>query len=58
MSFSYAPYGWIAGHLPQGIEAVGQEQGFAAHARGGKGSLGAGMATTNYNYIIFINDLH
>jgi hypothetical protein len=31
---------------------MGQQQGIAAHARGRQRSLAAGVATTNYNYII------
>jgi hypothetical protein len=37
---------------------VGQQQGLAPHAGGGKRSLGTGMAATDYNNIIFIRDLH
>ena len=48
----------IARHLPQGLDAVGQQQGAAAHAGAGERGLGAGMATANHNYIIFINHLH
>ena len=37
----------VATHLPQGFDVVGQQQGFAPHARGRQGRLGAGMAATD-----------
>jgi hypothetical protein len=44
--------------LPQGLDAVGEQQGFATHAGSGEGGLGTGVTTTHYYNIIFINDLH
>jgi hypothetical protein len=58
MTFSNAADGRIARHLPQGIEAVGQQQGVAPHAGSGKRSLGSGVAASNYNNIIVFNELH
>lgn len=57
MTLSYAADGGITGHLPQGVKAVGKQQGLAAHARGGKGSLGAGVTATYNNNIIFFKHL-
>ena len=58
MSFSDTAQGGIARHLPKGIEAVGQQQGAASHAGGGKRCLGTRMSSTNDYNIIFINELH
>jgi hypothetical protein len=37
----------VAAHLPQRLDVVRQQQRGAAHARGGQGSLGAGMAAAD-----------
>jgi hypothetical protein len=37
----------VAAHLPQRLDVVGEQQRLAAHAGGGQGGLGAGMAATN-----------
>jgi hypothetical protein len=58
MTFSYTPYGGITRHLPQGLDAVGEQEGCAAHAGGGEGSLRTSMAPANYYNIIFIKYLH
>ncbi len=47
----------VARHLPQGLDAVGEEQGAAAQPGAGERRLGAGVATTDNNYIIYINHL-
>ena len=43
------PIGGVAAHLAQGIDALGQQQRARAHARGGKRSLGAGVAATDHD---------
>jgi hypothetical protein len=58
MAFSDTADGRVARHLPQGVEAVGQEQGCTTHAGGGKRCLGPGVSSTYDNNIIFISDLH
>jgi hypothetical protein len=52
-----APDRGIAGHLTQGFDAVGQQQGTASHARTGQRRLGTGMAATDYDYIKFFRIL-
>jgi hypothetical protein len=58
MTFSNSADGRVAGHLAQGVEAVGQQQGLAAHAGGSERGFGAGMTTAYDNNIIFFKDLH
>ena len=50
--------GRVAGHLPQGLNVVGQQQGLRAHARSRQRSFSAGMATTNDNDIETGRKLH
>jgi hypothetical protein len=58
MAFSDPADRGIAGHLSQGVEAMGQEEGLAPDAGGRERGLGAGMPATHYNNIIFIKYLH
>jgi hypothetical protein len=58
MAFSDTADRRIARHLPQGVEAVGQEQGRTSHTGSGKCRFGPGMPSTDYDNIIFISDLH
>lgn len=58
MAFSYTPDGGVARHLPQGFDAVGEQEGCAAHAGGSERGLGTSMAPANYYNIIFIKYLH
>jgi hypothetical protein len=39
----------VAGHLPQGLDAVRQQQRAPAHAGGGERGLGAGVAATDHD---------
>jgi hypothetical protein len=55
MSFSDSTEGRVTRHLPQGLDAVGEQQRFAAHAGSHESGLGTSMSATNYNNIIFIN---
>ena len=41
--------GRVAAHLAEGLDALGQQQSLAAHARSRKRRLGAGMAATHHN---------
>ena len=54
VAFADAADGRIARHLPQGIDTVGQQQGTHTHARGGQGSLCAGMAPADDDYVVFL----
>src|SRR5690606_20880026 len=46
--------GWVAGHLPQGLDIVRDQQSTHAHARCSQGSFSAGMAATDdYDVILF-----
>ena len=49
--FADAADGGVARHLPQGFDAVGQQQGVAAHARSRERGLGPGVAASDYNYL-------
>jgi hypothetical protein len=44
--------------LPQGLDAVSKQQGFATHTSSDEGGLSSGVPTSNYYNIIFINSLH
>jgi hypothetical protein len=54
MPFANTANGRITGHLPNGIEILGQEQGAHTQTGCGSGSLGAGMASTDDNDIKFV----
>jgi hypothetical protein len=57
MTLAYASDGGVARHLAQSLDAMGDKQGFAAHASGRQRGLGASVTPT-YNYnIIFFNGL-
>src|SRR5450631_3153112 len=58
MALADSPYGWIAGHLAQCLNAVRQQQGTGAHARGGQRRLGAGMTAADYQDVEFSRKLH
>ncbi len=45
---------WGCSRLPQGLDVVGEQQGFAAHAGSGQGGLGASMATADNDHIKFL----
>ena len=47
MAFANAANRWIATHLPQGLDVVGQQQGLASHARRRQRRLRAGMAAAD-----------
>jgi hypothetical protein len=42
----------IAGHGAEGFDVVREQQSRGAHARAGRGRLGAGMTAANYDYVI------
>jgi hypothetical protein len=58
MAFTDTTDGGITRHLPQGLDAVGEQQGFATHAGGDEGGLATSVTTTYYYNIIFIKYLH
>jgi hypothetical protein len=43
----------IAGHCAYGGEAMSDEGGFGAHARGSRGGLAAGMAAAHDHNVVF-----
>ena len=43
----------VAGHLAEGLDAVGQQERAAAHAGGGKRGLGAGVAAADDDNVEF-----
>src|SRR5690606_3726854 len=47
MALADSANGWIAAHLPNGFDAVGQQQGTRTTARRRQRRLGAGMAATD-----------
>jgi hypothetical protein len=47
MALADAADGGIAGHLAQGLDVLGQQQGAASHARSRQRRLGAGMAAAD-----------
>ena len=47
VSLADAPDRGIAAHLPQGLDALGDQQRARTHARGSQGGLGAGMAAAD-----------
>ena len=51
MPFANATNRRVAAHLPQGLDVVAQQQGFATHARSGQCGLGAGMAAANDDHV-------
>ena len=51
MAFTNASDGRVTGHLTQGFNVVGQQQGLGTHACSRQRGLGTGMATTNDNDI-------
>jgi hypothetical protein len=58
MPFSDAANRWIAGHLAQSLDAVGQQQDSAAHPSGSKGRFGTGMSAADHNDVDFLRKMH
>jgi hypothetical protein len=58
MTFADSADSRITGHLPKGIDTVGQQKRATAHTRGGQAGLGAGMAATDYDHIKVLLVLH
>jgi hypothetical protein len=58
MALADTPDGGVTRHLPQGLHAVSEQQGFATHAGSGKGCLSTSVPTANYYNVIFISNLH
>src|SRR5689334_7007623 len=52
MPLAYTTDRWIARHLTDRAEVVGQQQRASTHSRGSGGGLTAGMATTNDDNIV------
>jgi hypothetical protein len=48
----------VAAHLPQRLDVVRQQQGFAAHAGAGECSLGASVASADNDDIKFLGVIH
>ena len=47
-------YGGVAGHLPQGVHAVGQQQNARAQPGARQGRLGPGMTAANDDDLVFL----
>ena len=58
MALTDATDGRVTGHLSEGFDVVGQQQGFTPHACRRQRSLGAGMATTNHDHIKATGKIH
>ena len=48
----------VAAHLAQGLNVVGQQQRFAAHAGAGQRRFGAGMAAADDDHVKFLGIKH
>ncbi|MFT5220879.1 MAG: hypothetical protein ACI87H_003022, partial [Gammaproteobacteria bacterium] len=48
----------VTGHLPEGVDIVGEQKRAHTHARSGKRSLGTGMTTTNNNHFKSFAKVH
>ncbi len=53
-----APDGGVAAHLPEGVDAVGEQQGTGTAARCGERGFGAGMATADDDHFIGLGKSH
>jgi hypothetical protein len=51
MALARAAYGGIAGHVPDGVEIYGKDNGVHAHARGGEGGLDTRVARSDNGYV-------
>jgi len=58
VTFADTANGRVAGHLPQGFNIMGQQQGFTAHARRRQTGFSAGMATAYHDYVELVGVLH
>ena len=58
VAFADTADGRVATHLPQRLDVVRQEQGFAAHAGAGQCGLGASVATTDDDNVKFLGIVH
>jgi hypothetical protein len=58
MSFPDTSDGWVARHLSQRLDVVGQQKGPATGARGRKRGLGPGVAATDHDDIELGGELH
>jgi hypothetical protein len=58
VTFPNPPYGGIAAHLAYGFNVMRQQQGVRPTARGRKGSLGAGMTSTDNDDIKMLRVFH
>ena len=46
--------GWVAGHLADGVEIEREQQGLATHAGCREGCLDAGVASADYDDVVFL----
>ena len=58
MAFADTADGGVTAHLPQCLNVVRQEQGFAAHAGAGQCGLGASVAATDDDNVKFLGIVH
>ena len=50
--------GGVAGHLPERLDGVREQQRPGARARGGQGGLGAGVAAAHYDHVESVGKVH
>ena len=58
MAFAYAADGRIAGHLPQRLDAVSEQQCAAAHAGRRQRGFGAGVAAADHDHVKLFGEVH
>jgi hypothetical protein len=58
MAFADTANRGVAAHLPQRLDVVRQEQGFAAHAGAGQCGLSASVAATDDDDVKFLGIVH
>ena len=58
MSFADAADGRVAGHLPERLDAMGEQQGRAAHAGSGERGLGSCVAAADDNDVKCFGEIH
>ncbi len=58
MALADAADGWVARHLSQGLEGVGQEQRLGPQPRSGERRLRACVATADHDDVETIREIH
>lgn len=58
MPLANTPYCWIAGHLANGLDVVGNQQGTGAHTGRCECRLDTGMSSTNHDHVELFGKIH